>query len=201
MDSQALPSIPSHWSQAPVTAPVDRRQRVLQLVHSNLAAWGLCDAHLMSAVPLVKELISSSIVQPVCTKPHGNVIITNVSALCQMCLMLAKAPPRYWREGGVMWCTSQLNKSRLAARGVPACSTNPNNSLSKLSLLLQQKNVQWSCTFLSGSGTSRPKPEVISCNETQLILVLPLSVNNSFLCFQEWIVSSQGGRMLCAQWG
>lgn len=182
-------------------APVNKKRWVLQLVQSNLAAWGLRDARLMSVLPLVKQLISSSVVQPVHTKPRGNAIIADISAFCQMGLMMAKASPSYWGEGGVMWCTAQLNKSRSAARGVPACSTNPNNLLSKLSLLLKQKNVQWSCTFLSGSGTSHPKPEVISCNETQLILVLPFSVNNSFLCFQEWIVSSQEGRMLCAQWG
>lgn len=64
---------------------------MLQLVQSNLAAWGLRDARLMSALPLVKELISFSVVQPVCTKPRGNAIIADISALCQICLMLAKA--------------------------------------------------------------------------------------------------------------
>lgn len=74
---------------------------MLQLVQSNLAAWGLRDARLMSVLPLVKQLISS-VVQPVHTKPRGNAIIADISAFCQMGLMMAKASPSYWGEGGVM---------------------------------------------------------------------------------------------------
>lgn len=65
-------------------------------------------------------------------KPCGNVIITEISALGQICLMLRI-------RGRVVKYTVLLN-TNIAVRGVPMCSRILNNLLSKVSMVLKQKN-------------------------------------------------------------
>lgn len=67
-----------------------------------LAAWPIAAtgiARCLTCLPLVEELISFSISLPVFMKPRGNVIITEISVLDQICLMLANPSPSNCRKG------------------------------------------------------------------------------------------------------
>lgn len=149
----------------PVSVPADKRQRVPWLVQSKLCTGCLANCcHRDSEMPDLPPLGGGvNFLLYLTASFHETLWECNYHwDFCPWSDLFDVGQPfsqLLWKGGRVVRCRVLLN-NRAQQLDAQMCSICPNNLLSELRMLLEQKNAQWSYTVLSDSLTSCPKPEV-----------------------------------------